>query len=506
MGARDSGLAGLPEVGGAGMLGGFSLWLILMRRFLFLAHRYLGIGLGLIMVLWCLSGFVMMYMPYPSLSLSERLAGSPPLDLSDCCETQRIGSLGMVDVYGFTVEMLADRPVVRFDASGGQAPIVDLSSGELIEGIDSEAARTVARSFSEQSGIGGGELGLEQVQQDQWTVTRSYDRFRPLYRFSVGDRAGTELYVASSNGQVVQLTTASERFWNWLGAVPHWLYPIFLRQHDWLWAQVVIWLSLAGVFLTAIGLYIGITQLRSRRSGRRSPYRGTALWHHYAGLVFGIFVLTWVGSGFVSMNPWGMFDFGGGEAARQRLQGVPLYSGDAEDFLQRLPAADLPAGTVVLEGYTLRGRLFVLAYREDGSATRLDGQTLQASPLTDEWPALTQAVAGSAPIGEAGRINREDAYYYTGHDLQARLPIYRVILDDAERTRIYLDTRSGEMVAYFDHSQKLYRWLFSGLHSLDFTSWLRTRPFRDLLVWLLMLGVTAATVTGAYMGFRRILR
>lgn len=496
----------MPELRGAGILGAFSLWPISMRRMLFLAHRYLGIAVGSVMVLWCLSGFVMMYMPYPSLSLAERLAGSPPLDLSECCDTERIQSLGLVDVYGFTVEMLAHRPVLRIDASGGQAPVLDLASGERIEGIDGDAAVAIAWTFKERSGIGGDKLSLEPVQRDQWTVTRSYDAFRPLYRVSANDLAGTEWYLASTTGQVVQLTTASERFWNWLGAVPHWLYPVVLRQHGWLWSQVVIWLSLAGAFLTLMGLYIGFTQFRRGRS-RRSPYRGTALWHHYAGLLFGIFVLTWVSSGFISMNPWGMFDFSGGEAARQRLQGVPLHSGELSDFLRRLPAAELPGETVQLKGYTLRGQLYVLAYVADGSVVRLEGKSLQESPLgPGDWPSLVAAVAGTAPVAEAGLIEREDAYYYTGHDLQAQLPVYRVIRDDAERTRIYLDARSGEVTAYFDRSQQLYRWLFSGLHSLDFSHWLRARPFWDLLVWFLMLGVSAATLTGAYMGVKRLLR
>ena len=105
--------------------------------------------------------------------------------------------------------------------------------------------------------------------------------------------------------RVVQATTRGERFWNWLGAVPHWLYPTLLRQHTQVWSQIVIWLTIFGTFLTSLGLYIGIKQYKSRRSGRYSPYRGAALWHHYGGLVFGVMTLIWLVSGFFSMNPWG---------------------------------------------------------------------------------------------------------------------------------------------------------------------------------------------------------
>ena len=56
-----------------------------MFRLLILIHRYLGIAFGIIVALWCLSGFVMMYVQYPSLTESEYLAGLPELATGNCC-------------------------------------------------------------------------------------------------------------------------------------------------------------------------------------------------------------------------------------------------------------------------------------------------------------------------------------------------------------------------------------------------------------------------------------
>ena len=56
-----------------------------MFRLLLLIHRYLGIAFGVIVALWCLSGFVMMYVQYPNLSEREYLAGLQSLDTGDCC-------------------------------------------------------------------------------------------------------------------------------------------------------------------------------------------------------------------------------------------------------------------------------------------------------------------------------------------------------------------------------------------------------------------------------------
>src|SRR5690606_33139071 len=122
-------------------------------------------------------------------------------------------------------------------------------------------------------GIVGQAAALDTIETNQWTVTGAYDLYRPLHRFAVGDADGTHLYVAGTTGEVVLDTTARERFWNWFGAVTHWLYPSFLRQNGNLWTQVVIWTSLVGAFLTVTGLGLGIVQIRAGRSRRFSPYQ-----------------------------------------------------------------------------------------------------------------------------------------------------------------------------------------------------------------------------------------
>src|SRR5271155_4934332 len=44
-----------------------------LPRALFLLHRYLGIAVGALMVTWCVSGVVMMYVSYPALEEGTRL-------------------------------------------------------------------------------------------------------------------------------------------------------------------------------------------------------------------------------------------------------------------------------------------------------------------------------------------------------------------------------------------------------------------------------------------------
>ena len=84
-----------------------------MFRLLVLIHRYLGIAIGLIVALWCLSGFVMMYVQYPDLSEWEYLTGLPTIDTENCCTVDSDVLDQLEGVDEISVEMLAGQPVLR---------------------------------------------------------------------------------------------------------------------------------------------------------------------------------------------------------------------------------------------------------------------------------------------------------------------------------------------------------------------------------------------------------
>lgn len=61
----------------------------MLRPILFL-HRWLGVVIGTLMTLWCLSGFVMMYVDYPRLMPDEQVRGLAPLHLLGAAALARI--------------------------------------------------------------------------------------------------------------------------------------------------------------------------------------------------------------------------------------------------------------------------------------------------------------------------------------------------------------------------------------------------------------------------------
>jgi hypothetical protein len=439
--------------------------------------------MGLLMVMWCLSGIVMMYVRYPSLSETRRQSALQPLEWRGCCT---VGDAvdARLSVRQMQVEMLAGRPLMRIAQGDGPARLIDLTDGKPIDRVTADQAWSVASAY------GAEPLAMRRIDQDQWTVSGEFRRDRPLYRFDLGDAARTWLYVSGATGKAVQIVTGSQRFWNWLGAVPHWLYFTRLRANVALWSQIVIWTSLLGCFLAGIGIYLGVSQLQCAPPERWSPYRGFLFWHHLPGLVFGLFVLTWVASGLISMNPWGFLDGDGAQTGDVR--GSPP---SGADVAVAAPALASAADAVSISLAPFDGELTFIATAKDGTRRRLD-RSGQVVPPPDIARAAARLGGGPTELLTTG-----DSYYFEGRSRSALLPVYRVVTGNA---RYYLDPLSGEVLSTSDSDDRWYRWLHEGLHRLDFTPELRSGAFRTLVMLPLMLGVTLVCGTGAWLGVRRV--
>jgi hypothetical protein len=301
---------------------------------------------------------------------------------------------------------------------------------------------------------------------------------------------------------VVQDTTAHERFWNWLGAVPHWLYFTAFREIQPLWYNFIVYASLLGIFLTVTGIYVGVRMYG--RGKRKSPFRGIALWHHWTGLIFGIATLTWVVSGLASMQPWGWLESNGPVEEQKNLAGRPLDSADAAALVQAL-ATLRPEGIVSAEVSVQGGRPYAILVGADGSRSRAALPDLAPAPLSAEDLAVKALAAKRGePIASAGLITEGDAYHYS-HHTPVVLPAYRVIYANADETRLYLDPRTGEVIGYADAPSRAYRWWHYGLHRLDFAG-LNARPLWDIVMLPLIAGISLLCLLGIWMGCRRIAR
>jgi len=463
-------------------------------------HRYLGIAVGILMLIWFASGIVMMYVGFPRFTEPERTRALSPIPWQACC---RIAD-GLIpddrQVFRVQIENLMGAPVLRLRPPPWPDTAIDLAQSSGIKGFDIAAARAIAIEAAARMVGPANIAAADTIDEDQWTVGR-YRGDRPLHHFSFDDPERSSIYVSSTSGKIVLRTTATQRFWNWLGAIPHWLYLTALRRDGPLWSETVIWASMLGAFLTVLGLYLGIAQFRRGKDGKLSPYRGLFYWHHLAGLVFGIFTLTFVASGLVSMNPWGFLEGRGGGGETGRLEGPPSRWDEVRTSIAAIQARSVIA--VSLTTAPLDGKLHWIATAPDGTLSRLDVLG-NAAPLPE--PELAKAagrIVGTSGVLAQGLLGEEDAYYFNHHDRVA-FPVYRIIANDTENTRYYLDPTSGALLRRADTEARWHRWLFAGLHRMDFAAWLRVRPAWDLIVITLMLGGIAASATGVYLALRRV--
>jgi hypothetical protein len=468
-------------------------------------HRYLGVAVGILMVMWFVSGIVMMYVGFPRVTENDRMRTLLPIAWQACCAFGDHLFPDNEQILRAQVENLAKAPVMRIRRIGSPDASVNLAKGSIWR-IDADEARAIAAEAARRIiGRASNIVFVDKAQTDQWTVGRLF-RDRPLFRFVFDDPERTNVYVSGTTGQIVHWTTATQRFWNWLGTIPHWLYFANLRSNVALWSEIVIWTSVVGTFLTVIGLYLGIMQVRLGGRGRISPYRGWFYWHHLAGLLFGIVTLTWVVSGLISMNPWGFLQGRRDGGAAQRLEGAAATWSEVRaslDAIRRQPAAANAASLVTAP---FGGRLYWLASQKDGTVTRLDAAGNIAAVTETDLAGAARRIAGAAGIAEQAMVGEEDAYYYRSY--QGRdgfvLPVYRVVTNDEEHTRYYLDPNSGALLQRADSNRRWHRWLFTGLHRIDFAAWMRVRPVWDMIVLTLMLGGLGLTATGFYLSIRRI--
>jgi hypothetical protein len=485
-----------------------------VKRSLYLVHRWFGVAMCALFALWFATGIVMMYVEYPELTEEERLATLPPLDFDRVAVSvdEAVAASGLDgEVATIALSGMGSRPAYRLRSDAGAVAVVHADDGSRFAGHtpDSAAAAAQHSGFAAQGALATYDRTIE---VDQWTVSAVLDEHRPLHRVAIGDARGTVVYLSDATGQVVRDTHRTERFWNWLGSTLHWIYPYQLRRHVGLWTNLLIYLSAAGVVSVATGAVIGVLRLRLRRPyrGRHvSPYAGAAKWHHALGLVCVVFLSTFIFSGLMSMSPWGLFD-----SARSETEQIRRYSHGGDGELAAWTAVDLHAlprdGTVKeIEWRRVAGLTHAVVSRAGGEREVVVEGAPGAAALRKvraRIEAAAPALVADATIVGAGLVTEYDDYYYSRHNRYRPLPVYRVAFDDAEATWFYVDWNTGAVVLRYTTAARVQRWLYNGLHSLDFSLLTRRGGLWDGTMILLSTVGFVFAVTAVTVGWRRVAR
>jgi cytochrome b subunit of formate dehydrogenase len=465
---------------------------------LVLLHRWLGIGFCLLFAMWFATGIVMHFVPFPSLSDAQSFAGLLPIDASQVRHgpDEAVAASHIRETHRVRLIQRADGPVYVVSGFSRLAAVraTDVSDASV---KSKQLALAIAQAHARQRGIDTTHsVPADVADYDQWSVPNGFDKHRPLYRIALNDAPGTELYVSSTTGEVVLATTRHERIWNYAGSVAHWIYPTILRSNTPVWSKTVWTLSLVALIAAITGVVLGIVRLQLSRRGLETPFRGWHAWHHILGLFSATFVLSFIFSGWLSMDSGQLFSSSRLSASeRAAAAQEPDWRALARD--QRLVSVQARE----VEWFAFGERL----YRRE--RTGADAQSILAlgSPTQVSHPFLTageidafvrQIAPGcAAPVVVAAGDNYPEA------SVLADAPVYRSVCGDVWYD---LDGATGALIQRLDSSRRGYRWLYTGLHTLNFPA-LAARPMlRSMLITGLCAIGFLFSITGAVIGWRRL--
>ena len=298
----------------------------MVKRLAIFVHRWLGVMLCLVFLLWFPSGIGMMYWGYPSVSADDRLERAPALDRSKIL-------LSPAEAYArldpeapppgqARLNVYDGRPAYRFRAGRSNA-IVFADTGEERGDVSMDLVARIAAAWTSQPANAASVTEVTEV--DQWTLQTNIGNLQPLWKYSWP--GGEQVYVSQASGEVVQYTTTASRLGAYAGPITHWFYFTPLRKNGRQWSRVVIWSSGIATFAAILGMVVGVWMYSPRKRYRYDgaptaiPYRGQKRWHMVLGLIFGVATATWAFSGMLSMEPFPLPTGGESDGPREEVAG-----------------------------------------------------------------------------------------------------------------------------------------------------------------------------------------
>lgn len=344
---------------------------------------------------------------------------------------------------------------------------------------------------------------------DQWIPFGRLKKDMPIYKLHFSDKQKHELYISSKSGEALQFTNKNSRFWAWIGAIPHWVYFTSLRQNAKLWSNTIIVLCIAGIVMCITGIILGfrsyIIQYKKRKK-LKSPYKKSLYkWHHIWGFFFGLFVLTFIFSGMMS------------------LVSVPDWIVKTHD--KTLARKIMMNSSVIPNKYILNCNKILQAYPEKIKSIEWDsfGDIPLYKIIVDDRIVVLNASADSIKLLELKeqdvrhrfeKIHKCDVKiswmtkydnYYLSRKKELPLPVFKIEVDDADQSVSYVDPQTGS-TRYYNKNFRANKWTYGALHSYNIKL-LTDRPWLwNIVMWVTMIGGTIVSFTGLFLALKYIKR
>lgn len=120
------------------------------KRGIGVVHLYLGVGLAVLFVMWFISGVVLVFNPYPSITPDERMRLLPALACERCTvsvdDALHLAAIEVTPISRSTARlgMLGARPVWRVTDGKRRVQAVYADSGRVVSPLDSVSGAAIA--------------------------------------------------------------------------------------------------------------------------------------------------------------------------------------------------------------------------------------------------------------------------------------------------------------------------------------------------------------------------
>jgi len=460
-------------------------------------HRWASVLFCLLLALWFASGGVMLFVPFPSISAEQRLAIAQPLDAAQIRVEPRDVLRRMPDAKGLRLISRDGAAAYIVTSPDRSLAVIDARSGESTGLLGPQAAQRIAGRYRPSSPVGE----VHQVEYDQWTVHQAFDFARPWYRVVLHDASHTQLYISAVTGELGQITTRRQRVLNGVGAVLHWVYFTPLRRHWSAWDQLVWWLSLGALGSSVAGAILGtirFVQARRRSGAGFRAFRGLWRWHHILGLTAGLVLLTWILSGWLSMDHQRLFS--GSEPTETitaSLRGKAIFD-SAVEMSASNAVTGLPVREATLSAFAGQS-LWILRDTDRRWIQFVDGTKADAL----DGPLVLDSIRRAFPAQTVNRKSETalDRFYRRSEEAAASNWVFDVGPGNA---LLFVDPQSGGISAMLDASRRRYSWLYFGLHSWRLPGVSEDSIPRLVAMAIALVAGFSLSITGVILAYRRV--
>lgn len=475
-----------------------------MRKFLIVLHRVLGTALSFLLLMWFLTGFVMMYHNFPTSGTKEyRHLTALPDSLPQIDIIRKVIPQSE-QIRVLNVEMFREKPVFKIETDKNSYTLsVDTTLKTISNSVPFEELESYAKKWNEAEIVKVDTLN----RLDQWIPYSSYKSDFPIYKFTFNDSEKSYLYLSSVTGKALQYVNREQRFWAWVGPIPHMLYFWQWRQHRAEWITTVTFLSGFGAIMCLSGIIIGIWSyliVYKKKKKFRTPYRKFYFkWHHIFGFVFGFFVFMFVLSGMMSFNelPQWAVKTHDNSIEKQIKESTPInLDAFKTDYRFILQNNSQKVKSISFEQFGEKAYYSTII---DSKSQNIDAQTNSLQELYLSEKDVLSRVKQISDAPSKIQLMEEFDNYYVGFTKRMQLPVYKVELEDADRSTFYIEPKTGR-TRYFNKNSRAKKWIYPAFHSLRFKFFAEHKFLRDIVLWALLFGGTIVSLTGFILGIKYI--